>query len=344
MNRSIFLLFAGIILLASILMTGCGGGGSNPVAPPNNNPVVPPPPIPPGAVVTAFRLHLTDPQKSGGRSIYENMLYEQKIIDVYSNALELRFRLEGQVGGQWFLYTGLDTTRLDIRITGIESGEFAPEITILPPHEQAFSTSTVWWIEPNKGAGRINLVADVYGSSGVLCSLAFGLQLHGNDNGGGEPTCLELHPIPEAIGGYWWKCINGVWSNTGEPVNPPSGYTLHVFGAQGEFIEGGTINIDEANGYSLPNWELWGSDGFKVQLGSADVQFESSVLPFWCWDPVRGEINTAFWINPSNPNVNDPGNIFINPGQYDIQFSISYGGKDYCRSGKVNVTDRPDFP
>ncbi|MBU1092697.1 hypothetical protein KJ836_03450 [Patescibacteria group bacterium] len=346
--RSNTFIFAGMMILLAVFFLiggiGCGGrsGDLNPVSPP----VIVLPPTPPGAIVTAFRLQLTDPTvKSGGRAIYETMAYADKIIDVHDYPLELRFRLEGQVGGQWFLYTGLDTTRIDIRIVGIGSGEFAPQLTILPPHDQAFSSTMIWWIKAAKGSGRIDLVAEIYGSGGILCSLTFGLYLHGT---GGEepPTCRDLHPTKEAIGGYWWDCINGDWVNTGEPVDnpPPISYSLRIFGAQGEFTEGGTINVEEGNGYSLPNWELWGSDGSKIQLGSTNVQFDSSILPFWVWDPVRSEINTALWACPENPDVNDPGNIFVNPGSYDINFSMVYAGKNYSRSGTLKVLDRPDFP
>ena len=215
-----------ILMLVIATTFGCGGGGSDPILTPP--PVTPPAPT--GAVITGFRLQMTDTTiNSGGKAIYESMPYGQKIIDIPdSGPVELRFRLEAEIGGQWFLSTGLDTTRIDIRIIGIESGEFAPQLMVLPPHDQSFTDTMVWWVEPGKGSGRIDLVAEIHAESGgILCSLAFGLYLYGNEDSPPPPppppSCRDLHPVKEAINGYWWDCVNGEWINTGEPVeeDPP---------------------------------------------------------------------------------------------------------------------------
>lgn len=160
------------------------------------------------------------------------------------------------------------------------------------------------------------------------------------------PSCRDLHPVREVIGGYWWDCVDNNWVNTGEPVNPPPPvtYSLHVYGAQGELIEGGTINTDEGNGYQLSVWELWGSDGSKILLDGSTATMDSNVLPFWVWDSSRREIMTVLWKTPSYPDPSEPGNIFIEPGSYQIGFSVVSGGKTYNRSGTLKVLDRPDFP
>jgi hypothetical protein len=203
------------------------------------------------------------------------MTYADKIINVYDYPLELRFRLEGQVGGQWFLYTGLDSTRIDIRIVGIESGEFAPELTVLPPHDQAFSSTMVWWIEGAKGSGQLNFVAEIHGSGGVLCSLAFGLYLHGT--GGSEQSCRDLHPTREAINGFWWDCVDGDWVNTGEPVGTGGGKDLFpLVGQLNGFYSGSgqqslTLELQPLpSGVGFINWEITAgpSGAFTVPLGS----------------------------------------------------------------------------
>ena len=195
--------------------------------------------------------------------------------------------------------------------------------------------------------GEKTVIADIVDGAGHLFITVVFHPVFVSQDTPPPPDCRDLHPVKEAINGYWWDCVNGDWQNTGVPVNPPPPpvtYSLHIYGAQGEFVEGGTISIDEGNGYQLQIWELSGSDGSKVTLDGSNATMESSVLPFWCWDDVRREIMTVLWVSPDYPDPAEPGNIFINPGQYDISFEVAYGGKVYHRSGNLLVIERPDFP
>ena len=203
-------------------------------------------------------------------------------------------------------------------------------------------------------AGEKTIVAEVVDAQGHLyISVVFHPTFVAS--GTPPPTCQELHPDgkqPSSITNTYWDCIDpdgdGVytWGDTGEPVNPPPPvtYNLHIYGAQGEFSEGGTINIDEGNGYQLQVWELAGSDGSKIALDGSTATMESSILPFWCWDSAGQEIMTVLWASPDYPDPLEPGNIFINPGMYDLKLTITHAGKQYCRIGTVKVLDRPDFP
>ncbi len=126
---------------------------------------------------------------------------------------------------------------------------------------------------------------------------------------------------------------------------PPVEYSLRVFGALGEFHDNGILEIDEGDGYSLPDWELWSDSGTgsKVFLNITDVEFDSE-LPDWVWDSSKGELITVLWANPDYPDPEDPGNIFINPGNYLISFEVSHDSKMYARSGTLRVLDQPNFP
>ncbi len=160
------------------------------------------------------------------------------------------------------------------------------------------------------------------------------------------PSCRDLHPVKEAIDGFWWDCIDGSWENTGILVNPPSEtYNLRVFGTLGEFSDGGMLEVEEGNGILLNHWELWpDGGGDKIFLATDDVQFESLVLPFWVWDSVQTELMTVLWVNPDYPDPDEPGNMFINPGDYSLSFEVSYDGETYTQSGILRVLDRLDFP
>lgn len=195
-------------------------------------------------------------------------------------------------------------------------------------------------------AGEKTVIAEVVDTKGHLYITVVLHPVFVSQGTPPPPDCRDLHPTKEAIGGFWWDCIGGVWVNTGVPVDnpPPTTYSLHIYGAQGEFTEGSTINIDEGNGYQLQVWELVGSDSSKVSLSGANATMESSILPFWCWEPTPREIMTVLWASPDYPDPEEPGNIFINPGVYDVKFTILHLGKQYCRSGYVKVIDRPDFP
>ena len=259
-----------VILLLVIIASGCGGGGeSNPL-----QPVVPPDSTggSEAVVITGFRLQLTDTTiNSGGKAIYEYMPAEGKIIDVYNVPVSLRFRLEAEIGGHWIACLDQDSYRLDIRYVGIGSGEFAPQLTSLPPHDEAFSSTMIWWVERAKGDGRLDFVAEVHASEGILCSLAFGLYLYGSTDEDpiDPPSCRELHPAREAINGFWWDCVNGVWSDTGEPVDSPT---------------------DDNNLYPTPQAEITAYSGVGLQSIPLEVESPGGMgsIEFILWEIVSG--------------------------------------------------------
>ena len=319
--RNIFFTLAGAFAL---VILGCGGGGTTPAAPAPHQPTV------------EYRLYVLDLPDGG-----------QKITDLYAKQgantpFEVRYdSREGTIN--W--YPVAQESTLDVTIEGAQSGHKVPDIGLSGGQYRLRSgTCRLEFFPPCGGQlGSTFLVLRVRESGAqVRVSITILPQSGGNP----PPSCRDLHPTREAINGFWWDCVNGNWQNTGEPVNPPPPvtYSLHVYGAQGEFTEGGTINIDEGNGYQLQVWELQGSDGSKVSLDGSTAAMDSSILPFWCWDPSRREVMTVLWQTPSNPNPLEPGNMFINPGCYDLKLTISHIGKQYCRSGTLKVIDRPDFP
>ncbi|MFA5966921.1 MAG: hypothetical protein WC805_00175 [Patescibacteria group bacterium] len=237
-------LFAGIILAVMMLLSiSCGGGGST----------VMPQTIPPVDLVTAWRMELVDTNfQPGGRSVYESMTYDEKIIDIYPGEIRnLRFQIQGMVDGSWFLYSGLDTARLDVRQAGIESGGGQPPmLASSPPQNVAFLTSLVWPVTIYSGTGKISFVAEAYdedptnSDTGVLCYLHFRLRLNAGSTPPPPPppakTCDELHPDgPEVINGHLWKCQNNIWTDTG-PVPPPAGQDLYPLDGTPQFHYGGT--------------------------------------------------------------------------------------------------------
>lgn len=403
------LVFFSVIFILAMMTssTGCGGGGDTYVTSPTTT-------IIQDDKVEAWRLQLTDMNFiPGGRPIYEDMPYSEKIVTVYSDEVRhLRFQLQGLIDGKWFLYAGLDTSRLDIRCVGTDSGVDTPMLASAAPRDSSITNTLLWDVIPYSGNGKLNYVAEVYDrSDGVLCYMHFSLNLisipsphTGGDTNPNHAPIITVHspepiqinlyigdePVEFSLSGYdpdqdvltkWWKFDGGSWASsetyvfhpnqvgswtlwgkisdgsleakhswtiTVQPMGPPppETYYLKVFGTLGEFTQGGSLYIDEGNGALLSHWELWPEDGTgdKIILDPCTVEFESSILPFWVWDSERAEVMTVLWDNPEYPNANDPGNIFINPGSYDVCFTVSHGGVEYRRSGHLAVVDRLDFP
>ena len=314
----------------ALVMLGCGGGGSDPISqiPQAQNPQY------------EYRLYVLDFPDGG--QIITSLNAHQGV----NTPFEVRYdwRIKGQPN--WAPVAQEST--LDVTIEGAPSGHKMPDIGLSGgQYRIRTGTCRIEFFPPVGGQlGSTFLVLKVRESGAPQVRVSITILAKSGDNPGGQ-SCRDLHPTKEAIDGYWWDCVNGDWQNTGVPVNPPPPpvtYSLHIYGAQGEFVEGGTISIDEGNGYQLQIWELSGSDGSKVTLDGSNATMESSVLPFWCWDDVRREIMTVLWVSPDYPDPAEPGNIFINPGQYDISFEVAYGGKVYHRSGNLLVIERPDFP
>jgi len=130
-----------------------------------------------------------------------------------------------------------------------------------------------------------------------------------------------------------------------EPQPPPVvTYTLFVAGTKGPLMESAVWSVDETGSQVVNIFELRGSDGSRIIIPTADVVFSPSVLPAWCWIGTTGEVMTVLWAEPQDPDIEDPGNIFINPGDYSIKFVVSHSGKSYTRNWTLTVLDRPDFP
>jgi len=353
--RHKILMFAGIIVLAS-LMTACGGGGdktpTTPIpSPTHENPV--------NRIVV-----ISGPWAWGGVA---NSLKGWATVGATN---QWQLRMDTRINGQW--------VALDEQYTlsyTVESGHNTAQISF-GLYDKDWRGGWLLRVKPETmGQGYV----EVFLSGPYVPKTCFHITFQPSSTP--LPSCRDMHPTHENVGGFWWDCIDGTWSNTGQPVNPPPScrdlhptkeaingfwwdcvdndwvntgvpvnlpppvtYTLHIYGAQGEFIEGGTLNVNEGNGYRLQVWELQGSDGSKVTLEGSKATMESSILPFWVWDGSRQEVMTVLWQTPSCPDPQEPGNIFINPGEYDMKFTMSYASKTYCRSGNLKVLDRPDFP
>ncbi len=125
-------------------------------------------------------------------------------------------------------------------------------------------------------------------------------------------------------------------------------YTLFVAGTKGSLEEGEMWSVDETGSQIVNIFEWRGSDGSKVSISSASVQVLSE-LPVWCYyenGSYTTELKTAFWSQPNDPDVEDVGNMFVEPGIYDITFQVPAhaSGADNTRFFRLEVLDRPDFP
>lgn len=358
--RHTILLFAGVILAIAIFSFGCGGGG-------DKTPITPTPPPTHENPVNRIVI-ISGPWAWGGVA---NSLKGWATV---GSATQWQLRMDTEYNGQWVAldeqYTLSYTVYSGHNIAQVSFGLYDKDwrggwLLKVKPETVGQGYVDVDISGPYAPITRFHIIISPAGTPPPSCRELH--PTHENVNGfwwdcdkdgkwsntgipvNPPPSCRDLHPTHEAINGFWWDCINGVWANTGEPVNPPPPvtYSLHIYGTQGEFTEGGAIEIDELNGYQLSIWELHGSDGSKILLDGSTTTMESSTLTAtdWVWDKARQEIMTVRWANPAHPNINDPGNIFINPGCYDVSFSIlCLGQKTYARNGFVEVIDVPGIP
>ena len=186
--------------------------------------------------------------------------------------------------------------------------------------------------------GKKTIIAEIVDSAGHLYITVI---LHPVfvQQGTPPPTCRELHPVKEAnpTTHTYWDCVDGNWEDTHVPVNPPAvTYEFQIHGAQGQFGVD-PLCITKGYGYQFASFELVGSDGSKIGIPSSAVEMSSTIIPFWAWDSAIGELMTVKYINPDNPSWDDPGNLFLEPGCYDIAFQTLYSSKTYKVSGDLEV-------
>lgn len=131
-------------------------------------------------------------------------------------------------------------------------------------------------------------------------------------------------------------------------TNPPATvtYTFFVAGTKGQLSEGETWAVDETGSQLVDVFQLKGSDGSTITISRNNVVPSSDELPFWVFENfvATGEIQTVKWSQPDDPDVEDPGNIFINPGTYGMHFVATQDGKTYTINWKLQINDRADFP
>lgn len=121
-------------------------------------------------------------------------------------------------------------------------------------------------------------------------------------------------------------------------------YELFIAGTAGPLLGGSVRSLDETGSLVFNVIEWHGDDGSNVSLNSSQVQFDSD-LPSWCWNTNPGELMTVLYAEPLDPDLDDPGNIFINPGSYEIQFSATHqNGDTDAIDFTLNVIDRTDWP
>lgn len=322
------LLFAGIIL-AVLFLIGCGGDG-----------VVPTTPAPP-TPQTEYRLTLIEGWQGGVATT--SIAARQGVMTPFEVRYDFR---TASMGGNWSP-VAQDST-LDVTIEGAPSGYKIPDIGLSGgQYRLRTGTCRLEFFPPVGGqTGSTWLVLKVRESGAALrASITILPPLIGPPPP--PPSCRDLHPTREAIGGFWWDCINGVWMNTEEPVNPPPPpppppitYTFHVRGAQGDFSLTKYVSIDEGNGYIFDDWELWGSDGSKVSLDPSNAQMASLTLPDWAWHPGPGGVELTTFKNPGTL----PGNQYIQEGCWDITLEYTYQGKQYSIPGDVEVNHVEGYP
>ena len=134
-------------------------------------------------------------------------------------------------------------------------------------------------------------------------------------------------------------------------VNQPTQqvtYELFVAGTKGPLGEGDMWEVDETGSQIVNVFKWLGSDGSEIEISPSSVQVITA-LPAWVYSEggiYTTELMTAKWSQPHDPDVEDAGNMFIEPGIYDITFQVPAhsSGADNTRFMRLRVLDRPDFP
>lgn len=341
--------FGARVLLAIVLVSafvGCGGGGSNPIVTPDQ---------------PVYRLQVV---------LDQDVIYGGEVVNdvVVEQGTQRRFwvRLESRVGDNpWTIVT--QQVKLDVTIEGSPSGIWMADVGLTggqswalagqsrlefqPPIGGHFGTAKLKLSVPEFGAFVhlwVTIVAPVVGPppaaqtcrdfhpareaiGGFWWDCVSGVWQNTGEPVDQPPTCRELHPNREIINGFWWDCISGVWQNTGEVAYQTG--ELYAYGAQGEFWDAaGIIDVEQGNGYRF-EWYLNDS-----KVSGSDITFNSKVLPSWCWNGVTSEFVTILWAEPEDPDLEDPGNMIVIPGSYSVRFT--YKNHVANCDGTINVLRR----
>jgi len=234
------------------------------------------------------------------------------------------------------------------------------EVDIWPAEPEPPNQSPIAVFTASPLSGEAPLTVSVDGTSsydpdGIIVEYRW--YFHGGGGtfiGGNIPTTSYTYNAPGTYS-VWLVVVDddgkADWSDevritVREPQPPPPTYELLVAGTDGVLGEGGTLTILEGTSKLLNVWQLKGSDGSStIGLSRLGIQTDTQ-LPIWVFGDfaASGEIATVLWANPENPDSEDPGNIFIEPGSYGVAMSVSYDGEVYTRNWMLVVQDRPDFP
>ena len=252
------ILFAGMIVLATTLMIACSGGDTTPAAPAPHQPTV------------EYRLYVLDLPDGG--QIITNLSARQGVNTPFEVRYDSR---EGTVN--W--YPVAQESTLDVTIEGAPSGHKVPDIGLSGGQYRLRSgTCRLEFFPPCGGQTGSTFIVLRVRESGA--SVRVSVTIFPQSSGNQPPTCRDLHPEREAIGGYWWDCVDNTWVNTGEPVNPPPPppdknlYALvgELYGFySGEGQQSLTLKLKPIpDGVGFINWEIVSgpSGAMTVPLGS----------------------------------------------------------------------------
>ena len=149
------------------------------------------------------------------------------------------------------------------------------------------------------------------------------------------PSCRELHPVREAIDGFWWDCMGDEWGNTGEPVDPPPEDKYELRA----FPPGPlTLELGEGEIFSFKIWD--------TEAGAFIGDVSGSELSSWTTDSEPGEEYSTSesgtfvtWLDSGPPDYIVQS--FITPGVYVVTGIYVYEGMELCIDIEVQVDFMP---
>jgi len=270
------LVHAGALLaLVVVILFGIGcGGGSGPT------PIIP---DPDPQVNIEYRLYVIESWDGGVAT--NSLECRQGALTPFEVRYDFR---TPSMAGNWSPVA--QESILDITIEGAPSGYKMPDIGLTGgQYRIRTGTCRLEFFPPVGGqAGTTHLVLKVR-ESGAQVRVAITILPKSGDSNPPPPpppTCRDLHPTKEAINGYWWDCVDGVWSDTGVPVNPPppppdkdlfpsNGNPAGYYSGQGQ--QSLTLELQPVpSGVGWINWEITQgpSGAFTVPLGIPQTQCE----------------------------------------------------------------------